>query len=98
MARRKNPSTTTWLLLLGGGAVVFYLATRKGGIGGYQIGPGGRGVFWKPEVGPGGQVRPPPTPTAKQREAMERGFRYRPAHGKCFDYKDRRYVDSSYCG
>ncbi len=93
MARRKNPSALTWILLLGAGATALYLMARKGGIGGYQIGPGGRGLFWAGDPTKG----PPPTPTAKEREAMERGYRYRPAHGKCFDYKDRRYVDSSYC-
>lgn len=97
MARRKNSDFPLWLLLGGGAAVALWLyarSKRRTGPAGYVVDPSGRGVTWTGDPTKG----PPPAPTPAQRAAMERAYRYRLAGGgRCFDYKERKFVDASYC-
>lgn len=95
---RDNPDTTTWLLILGGLGVVGFLGYR------YLISRAGRSIgrgLAETLIGGGsaapGSRRPPPPPSATEREEMERRYRYRTVRGRCFDYKDRKFVDATYC-
>lgn len=92
---RKNPDALLLLIPLGilAGLFIMRSTPKRGSSGSYRVDSSGN-LIWDGDPSAG----PPPALTAAQRAAMEKSYRYRMAGGgRCFDYKERRFVANSYC-
>jgi hypothetical protein len=82
---RRNPDPILWLVPLG---IIAGWLLLRGGRAPAATRPGA----WMPEYGP------PKAPTEMERAEMERRYRYRYiGGGRCWDYKDRKAVDATFC-